>query len=96
MASRATKRAKRPRKPGSMFEIVEFGHADRLAKALLGPQGAARYMPRANKYRYTVGQAFVYEGRKIYGLVGRGKTWQEALDEAEARLEAHRSKEQQE
>ncbi len=90
---RAAKRAMK-RKPGHPpVPPVEFQHAEARAKRLLGPTGTVRFVRRATRFKYTVGQAFVdpTTGQRVYGVIGQGTSWQAALEEAEARLKEHQA-----
>lgn len=95
-AARAAKRARR----AQMTRPLEYSAAERQAKALLGEQGAVRFNKRAKKYKYTVGQAFVYDdgtggpGKKVYGVIGQGTSWEEAIKDAKQRVAEYRAREE--
>lgn len=76
MSSRAKRRLGK-RGPPKGYALAELE-----ARLLLGPQGAAKYVPSMPKYKYQIGQKFVHEGRALFGVVGQGISWTTALEDA--------------
>lgn len=101
MSSRPRKKQKKRSLALPRRTIHEYAEAEREVKRIFGQDWGVKFYPKAIKYKYQVGQHFISdgtqapEGARLFGVVGQGTAWTEAIMEAYDRVAKYNAEQAQ-